>query len=318
MNKKILVIGSTVVDVVISIDELPGTSDDIHIQSQKMVLGGCAYNTCDIIRKAEIPHLLCTPIGGGPYGQFVKNAFQKNNLDIFVEVPNRENGCCYCFVDKRGERTFISYHGVEYSFNPSWLSPIDLSEFDSIYFCGLEVEEPTGELLVTWLEKAKKQFPNMIYYYAPGPRIKRINPDLHQRIFALHPILHLNEDEALVCTNTCTLEAASKKLYELTQNSLVITWGEKGCYCLEVQNFSDNRDTPSFIQYLVEGFPSVVKDTIGAGDSHVGAFIAAQKKGFSFRESVTKANQVSASVVSVSGATLSSEEWTKLSYLFTE
>jgi sugar/nucleoside kinase (ribokinase family) len=315
MNKKILVIGSTVVDVVISIDELPGTSGDVHIQSQKMVLGGCAYNTCDIIRKAGIPHLLCTPIGEGTYGQFVKNIFQKNGLDIFVEVPNKENGCCYCFVDKRGERTFMSYHGVEYSFDPNWLSNIDLSEFDSVYFCGLEVEEPTGELLVTWLENTKNNFPNMIYYYAPGPRIKRIPFDLHQRIFALNPILHLNEDEALVFTNTCSLEAASKKLYELTKNSLVITWGAKGCYCLEIQNSSDNMDAP-FIQYLVEGFPSVVKDTIGAGDSHAGAFIAAQKKGYSFRDSVIKANKVSAAVVSVSGATLSSEKWANLSYLF--
>lgn len=53
--KKILVIGSAVVDVVINVDHLPSKSEDVHVLSQTMTLGGCAYNTSDIIRHFEFP-----------------------------------------------------------------------------------------------------------------------------------------------------------------------------------------------------------------------------------------------------------------------
>ena len=42
--KKVLVIGSTVADVVISVERLPKTGEDVHVKSQSMTLGGCAYN----------------------------------------------------------------------------------------------------------------------------------------------------------------------------------------------------------------------------------------------------------------------------------
>lgn len=48
--KKVLVIGSAVVDVVIHLPHLPEKSEDVHVTSQKMSLGGCAYNASDTIR----------------------------------------------------------------------------------------------------------------------------------------------------------------------------------------------------------------------------------------------------------------------------
>lgn len=41
--KKILIIGSTCVDIIINVDHLPKTEEDIHPFSQSMALGGCAY-----------------------------------------------------------------------------------------------------------------------------------------------------------------------------------------------------------------------------------------------------------------------------------
>ena len=52
-----------------------------------------------------------------------------------------------------------------------------------------------------------------------------------------------------------------------------------------------------------------VVDTIGAGDSHVGAVMACIHGGMTMAEAVATANKVAAAVVGVKGALLSQEEF---------
>ena len=114
--KKVLVIGSAVVDVVIHLPHLPEKSEDVHVTSQKMSLGGCAYNASDTIRHFKVPYIPFFPVGTGAYGDFVRNALAERGIVSPVPKPETENGCCYCFVEDDGERTFACYHGAEYRF----------------------------------------------------------------------------------------------------------------------------------------------------------------------------------------------------------
>ena len=126
--KKTLVIGSTVVDVIIGVDKLPTTQEDTHTTSHKMSLGGCAYNVSEVFRQSKTPYLLASPVGSGAYGEYVEKKLTEKNIPIFVKTPEIENGCCYCFVEETGERTFISHHGAEYLFLKEWFSSLDLSK----------------------------------------------------------------------------------------------------------------------------------------------------------------------------------------------
>ena len=69
--KNVLVIGSTVVDVIIQIDHLPSAQEDVHVQHQHMSLGGCAYNVSDMIRHFGVPYTLFSPVGTGAYRKMV-------------------------------------------------------------------------------------------------------------------------------------------------------------------------------------------------------------------------------------------------------
>ena len=62
-----------------------------------------------------------------------------------------ENGCCYCFVEPGGASTFVSYHGADYHYELAWFDAIDMDEVDAVYVCGLEVEDPTGPVVVEFL-----------------------------------------------------------------------------------------------------------------------------------------------------------------------
>jgi sugar/nucleoside kinase (ribokinase family) len=297
--KSTLVIGSTVVDVLLSLPHLPARGEDVNLTGVSHRIGGVAWNTAWALSLFEIPHILCSPLGTGTYGRMVEEHFAKEGITPFVKV-REENGCCFCLVDDDGERTFLSRHGAEYLFSKKWMKHIDYAETDSIFISGIEVEDPTGGEIVDFV----RDHPELKLFFAPGPRIMNISRDRMEKIFACHPILHLNEREATIFTRKNYVESAADDLMAKTQNTVVITLGSKGTW------YRDKED--SFSGHTAAAFPAKVKDTIGAGDAHCGALIACLKQGKTLDEAVEIANKMGAAVVGVSGATLSKKEFSKI------
>ncbi|MCD8084692.1 MAG: PfkB family carbohydrate kinase [Clostridiales bacterium] len=287
MNKSILVIGSTCVDLIINIDHLPVTEEDIHPFSQTMALGGCAFNVANMLRQTDADFTFVSPVGSGMYGDYVEKCLKQKGFPIHVKLPE-ENGCCYCLVEAGGERTFMSVHGVEYSFRKEWMEPFHISDYGMVYICGLEVEEPTGEILVSWLE----EHPGLQIFFAPGPRVAHIDPDRMKRLFALSPILHINQTESRILSGCEEIAEAAYRIRETTGNTVIITLGPDGACCLE------KTGEP----YLVPGKKVIVVDTIGAGDAHIGALLSGLQKGKSMRSAIEGANEIAAQVVSVRSA----------------
>lgn len=293
-KKKILIIGSSVADVIIDVEKLPVPGEDVHITNQQMCIGGCAFNVSDIIRHFQVPHLLFSPAGTGIYGDFIRAEWKKRGIVPALPAADTPNGCCYYFVDSTGERSFASFHGAEYLIQKEWFDLIDVSQFDTAYVCGLEIEEKTGMHIVEFLE----QHPGIQVYYAPGPRIEKQPKDLMDRLFALHPIVHLNKTEAAALTGAADTAHAAQVIFEMTKHDVIITLGEKGAYCLEHGNglFVPSRNAKQV-------------DATGAGDAHIGAVIALKKLGRSLPEAVRLANLVSAAVVEKKGASLDHEQF---------
>ncbi len=297
--KQTLVIGSTVVDVILRLPYLPQKTQDVNIFSQTHNLGGCAYNVSNMLSLENVPNILCSPVGTGLYGEFVQRELSHKGITPFVFLDDVENGCCYCLVEADGERTFISHHGAEYLFKKEWMKHVDLSSVDSVYICGIEVEDPTGIEIVEFLEENAQ----LKIYFAVGPRINHIEKKRLERLFSLSPILHLNEKEALEYTNCNRLEQAAKYLNTLTSNSLIITLGERGALVFE------NNEITSVMSETVP-----VVDTIGAGDCHIGSIISGLKKGYTLIEAVKRANRFAAAVVGINGAVLTTKEYNEVKF----
>ncbi len=300
--KPALIIGSTCVDVIINIPHLPKTEENIRPTSQTMSLGGCAYNVSHMLRLLHVPHTFISPVGGGLYGDYVAKELTGSGIPIAVRLPGQENGCCYCLVEATGERTFLSYHGAEYTFQKEWMEPYPAENYGLAYICGLEAEEPTGENLVRYLE----EYPSLQIFYGPGPRVMKIDPERNRRILALRPILHVNEQEAMTWSGADTYHEAASLLHSITGNTVIVTLGEQGSYCIEKDGTS----------YLVPPVPvSSVADTIGAGDCHAGSVIACLTMGLSLRQAISYANCAASAVVGVRGACLPPELLPKLPQL---
>ena len=290
---KCLVIGSSVCDCLIYTDVLPSREGDAHISNQKMQIGGCALNVAVTLKGLGVDFDFLSPVGQGMYGDFVASKLAKLQLPIFrVEG---ENGCCYCFIEADGERTFLSYHGVEYSFQRSWLENFDLNDYAYLYLCGLEVEEATGEELVDTLADFKGKI-----VFCPGPRVDKIAPKRCQKLLSYQPILHLNEQEAYLMSGENELQPAIERLYSWTKTLVIVTLGADGVIAYD----------GTWLRVSQEKVP--VCDTLGAGDSHVAGFLAGVLSGKNLHQSLVFANQVAGEVVQVTGCLLESKTYQKL------
>ena len=77
---------------------------------------------------------------------------------------------------------------------------------------------------------------------------------------------------------------------------VIVTLGEKGAIAYDGN------------WYKAAGIPTKVVDTVGAGDSHVGAFIAARLEGLDIAKALSFANKVSSRIVASKGVHLTKEQ----------
>ena len=294
--EKTLVIGSCTVDIVIPTPRLPSTTDSINSGVHHYALGGCAYNVSQMQRLLSVPYLHGVTIGSGIYGDFVKKELEKKGIPVF-RTSKEPHGACICLVEESGERSFIAYHGIEYKFDREWFNAIDLKQFSSVYLCGLELEEDTGEEIVLFLEE--NNFKNI--YFAPGPRLLTIKKSFVDRIFALKPIIHLNDQELVSYTKDSDLKRAMKTLQAMTGNDVIVTMGKDGAMIAHGDEtiYEESRE-------------SEVVDSIGAGDCHLGTYIAFRKMGKERREALKKANLFASEVVRHEGPTLTRDDVERL------
>ena len=292
--KKCLVIGATMLDIVANLDSLPVRGGDAYIKQQEMLLGGCAYNVASILKHFNIPNTLFAPIGSGMYASFIENKLKEEGYSSPIKSIDMDNGYSMCIVEADGERTFITLPGIECYFRKEWFDSLDINLYDKVYISGYELEGEGGNVILDFLEDNK----DLEIYYAPGPRINYISEDIHKRLFKLSPIIHLNEKEVKEYTKESGYEEATNTLRNLTNNTVILTLGDKGAYY-------SSREKEAFIPSKA----SRVLDTIGAGDIHIGTIIACLSKDKNLEFAIEQANKIAAKVVSVKGSTLTKEEF---------
>ncbi len=294
---KVLVVGAAILDIVMKLEKLPKTGDDIACESTSSNVGGCAYNVASLLRSYKINHDLLVPIGTGSYATIIENDLKELGYEILAKNHEIDNGYCLCLVEKDGERSFITVKGAEGQFEKTWFENLDKQSYNAVYICGYQVMGEAGNIISNWLCESK--FENV--YFAPGPLITSMDNNVLNNIFSSNPIIHLNDKEISEFFNEDDINNCIKKLYELSNNVVIVTLGSKGAM------YYDGNEIVT-----VEGFEAEVVDTIGAGDSHIASIIASMSKNIGLKEAIRQANKVASLVVSTHGPILSEEDFNKI------
>lgn len=289
---KTLVVGAAMIDMLMKLDTLPKSGEDVLCSETGIVVGGCAYNVASTLRNLECGHDLCVPVGKGPYSEIIAAELKRCGYDILIRDESKDNGYCLDLVEATGERTFITAQGIEGAFRREWFDAIEMEPYDKIYVAGYQVCKESGRAIAGWLSGLTDRQ----IFFAPGPVICTIDREVMEQIFSVHPVLHLNEKEAMDYTKAADIREAVRALYGLTGNLVIVTLGSEGTA------YYDGRE-----MHTVPSVKAEVVDTIGAGDSHIGATIGGLSKGYDIEKAIRLANRVAANIVSVQGPVMGKE-----------
>lgn len=260
----------------------------------------------------------------------------------FSESPY-DCGACICLVEPDGERTMITIPGIERHFSASWFTTLSkeaLSTLRAAIVCGYELETPGGDDILTFLEAHSK----LQVFYAPGPRVCAVPPKRVDRLRALRAIWHLNDQEICSYTGESDFVNAGRKLAQEIDAPVIVTAGDQGSYAFVPYGESAAERVEGCIEghaersgeghigenaeghtgaYRDEGFdrdfdgkfaaikvisvpstPVIPVNTVGAGDTHLGAVVASWVNGADWQKALICANNAAANVCLIEGAAL--------------
>ena len=286
-DAKVLVLGAAVIDVIIQLDSLPRTGDDVSAEHRETLVGGCAYNVAHILKQLQVAHDLFVPVGAGAYADIIRKQLQADGYPVLIEEDSGDNGWNLSIVEQDGERTFITLPGIETKWKPAWFEQRRVEQYDYIYLSGYELEGPSGQIILDALA-ARKSSCRIIF--DPSPRVTFVDQETLRRVLAMNTILHLNRAELSGLTGKQELNDAVQEAHRLTGQSVVVTLGQGGTLLFTSEGSE-----------ILPARKVTVVDTIGAGDSHTGAFIAGLASGLPLREACLLGNDIAGQVVQQQG-----------------
>lgn len=286
-----IIIGAAFGDVILHIDSLPCSGDDIPARDGGRQIGGCAFNIARALARLGLNPVAAIPVGNGAWGASVEREMHHEGLTVLLRHPSYDNGWCLAMVEASRERTFITIAGCEQYWTWEMLAKIPRQNNPLVYVSGYEL---ASDILYQWIMKLRPPHTLFIDF---GPRLVDMS---RQQILALlqkSPLLTLNRDELiLLCrllgVNTRYPLEAANRLSQAYRLHMICRLDADGACVFE----------PGKQKVVVPARRVKVHDTIGAGDSHCAGVIAGLAYGMALPEATKLGNEVAAIVVSRPGA----------------
>jgi len=286
-------LASAVVDLVLHVDHLPEPGGDVLASASRTAVGG----GLTALRAAAADGLAAVYAGGhgtGPFGDLVRAALADLGvLAALPATPDQDSGFCVVLVDRTGERTFATTVGAEGHLTARQLDGLRLRPGDAVYVSGYDLAYPHGPVLADAVTRLPAGTP---VFLDPGPLVGDIPRPLLAAVLARTTWLSLNAREAARLTGSPALDADATAAALLADGAgragVVVRDGADGAV-LAVAGREPVR---------VPGVPAeTVVDTNGAGDVHVGAFVAGLARGLEPVDAVAAANAAASAWVSLPG-----------------
>jgi sugar/nucleoside kinase (ribokinase family) len=286
--RRLLGLGSIVVDLVLHVDRLPEPGGDVLAQSSATAVGG-GLHALVAAAAAGLPAAYAGGHGTGPFGDLVRAALETHRIPTQLEpTPDEDTGFCVVLVDGTGERTFATTVGAEGRLTADLLAAVRPETGDAVYLSGYDLVYPHGPALAGWVAGLPAGTPVVL---DPGPLVGDIEPGLLDAVLARATWLSLNDREARLTTRENDAATAAGVLLGRAPGlaGVVVRLGAEGALL----------SRPGSGPVTVPGVPvDRVVDTNGAGDVHLGAFVAALAGGLSPVDAVAAANAAAADRVS--------------------
>lgn len=261
---------SVVVDLIYRIDSLPPIGSN-KIAQEAMIAPGGGFNAMVAARRSGIEVEYAGAHGTGLFGDIVRVALAREGLlALQPQLPHLDQGSSVVLVDGQGERTFVSKDGADGFLNRSQLRGVSPSSQDWVLISGYSLSYPnSGEVLSAWIVDIPD---DTVVVFDPSPVVEAIPPAVLNRVTRRADWITANRAEAIALTGDSEAGKIVKGLLATAGENcrgVIVRDGRNGCH-LGLKN-----EQPVFLP----GYSVATIDTNGAGDAHVGAFIAALVQG---------------------------------------
>lgn len=286
---RLVLFTAVLTDLLVMVDSLPEPGGDVPGRDYREVVGG-GFNVIAAAARLGMATAYARELGDDSRAHKACQALLAEGVELLLPEPrDGSSGVCLVMVDASGERTMVTADGVEARLEKCDLERIRLRPDDVIYLSGYDLQGPQGTALVSWLAAN----PASEVIFDPGPPISDLNKVLVSSVLELTTWLTMNAAEALAMTGCEDLPAAACAAVSSGPrlSGVVVRSGKAGCLLA----------VPGQPVCEVPAYPARVIDTTGAGDAHVGAFVAALARGLSPRVACQWANASASVAVSRSG-----------------
>ena len=286
---KILIIGSSNVDYVFTMDEFPVPGETVVALSSLQSMGGKGANQALAAHKLGGDVLFVTSMGSDAVGKNLLKYYGKQQLNVLPLVTDEApTGCAMIWVNGKGENCIVINPGANEKFDDTFISgsKIEAAIKDSdIVLMQMEIPYDTVKKVCQVAFKLGKK---IILNVAPA---KQMGPD----IISKTEILVVNETEAETITGINIDEDKNGEvidaMLEMGAKTVILTLGDRG-------SIIKNKDICSH----VPAYKVRTVDTTAAGDTFCGALAAELARGSKWKEVLRFATAASAICVTKMGA----------------
>jgi len=282
----LLQMSGAVVDLVYRIDALPSPGSEVLASSSDIAAGG-GFNAMVSAARAGLTVSYGGALGTGLFADRVAEAMERFGFACLrPRLAGQDQGSCVALIDAKGERSFVSRDGAEGLADPDGLAAIDPDRFDWLLLSGYTLCYPgSRELLSRWVEALPA---GAKFVFDPSPVVGQIPQEILRSVLAKAHWISCNDREARTITGHVEPPLAARTLLEnhcMAARGAIVRLGSEGCIVLE-------RDAEPLHVPAVRIGPVV--DTNGAGDTHIGAYLAALSRAMAPRDAALYANAAAA------------------------
>ncbi|MBZ0306044.1 MAG: ribokinase, partial [Anaerolineae bacterium] len=283
---KITVVGSSNVDLVVTVSHLPAPGETILGKDFMQALGGKGANQAVGAARLGAKVTFVARIGDDSYGELCLSAYQQEgmNTDFVLKTHDTPNGIALIGVAENGENNIIVVSGANMKVTPEDVQAAeDEIRTSDALLLQLEIPDDANQMAI---EIAHQHRIPIILNPAPYHDLPR---EWLQKVTVLTP----NEHEAhqMIGGTVKNEEELAKGILGLGVQSAVITMGARGALA-----------AGSWGRVFVPAREVKPIDTTGAGDSFNAALAVALAEGSALHEAVRFASAAAALSVTKAGA----------------
>lgn len=256
--EKILVIGSTNMDIIAMVDHLPVPGETVGNGNLARAHGGKGANQAVAAARAGGKVTFITCIGEDDDGKKMHDSFREDgiNTDQVSIIPEVPTGTALIFVDRNGENCIAVAPGANNYLSNAIIDQAEALIKDSdLVLLQLEIPFETIRHICKLASRHQKRI-----ILNPAPARK-----LDEDVLGSLEYLVLNETEAeIIAGQKVTddnMEAVCRAIKDMGPEHIILTLGSRGSYVFDKK-----------VQQYVESFTVKAVDSTAAGDTFCGAF----------------------------------------------